>query len=339
MYNFKERMKKGTISICFVVEALREARLRGADISSLLARANLSEDLLAIPMARVSPQQYAALWHLLSAELNDEFFGMDTHPMRPGSFSVLCHALLDCADLHRALERALLFFSLVLDDLSATLTVADGRATVTLHDRKTPGRAFAHGTLFVIIHGVACWLVGRRLSIVDASFCQKAPAHEAEYRLIFGNAVRFNATASTLVIDAAHMSLPVIRNVAAAEEFISQAPANFLVKYRNNKGSVAQLRAKLCRIKPTEWPDFDTLAIAMHTTPSTLRRRLEKEGSSYQCIKDDLRRDLAIDFLCNAAMNVTEIAYALGFSDHSAFHRAFKKWTGASPREYLIHAP
>lgn len=327
-------MEKSTVSICFVAEALAEAGRRGVDIAALVARVGLSADLLGMPLARVSPQQYGALWHMVTAELGDEFFGMDSHPMRPGSFSILCHALLDCANLQHALERALRFFSLVLDDVSGNLSVANGQATLTLVDRALPGRLFGHGTLFVIMYGLACWLVGRRLPILAASFCQGAPEHAAEYRLIFGDSVRFGQPASILVLNSAYLSLPLVRDGKAAREFLRQAPAIFLVKYRNQHGPVAKVRARLCRMEPAEWPDFEVLAAAMHSTPSTLRRHLEQEGSSYQTIKDDLRRDLAIDFLCNSQMNFMDIAHALGFSEHSAFHRAFRKWTGASPGEY-----
>jgi hypothetical protein len=75
-------------------------------------------------------------------------------------------------------------------------------------------------------------------------------------------------------------------------------------------------------------PDFEVLAASLHTTASTLRRHLEQEGQTYQSIKDDLRRDLAVDYLCNSPSSVADIAHALGFAEHSAFHRAFRKWTG-----------
>ncbi len=103
-------MNKGTISISFVAYALAEAKRRGRDVAALTARAGFSADLLDMPLARVSPQQYGALWHVLAAELGDEFFGMDAHPMRPGSFAILTHAVLDARDLRHALERALRFF-------------------------------------------------------------------------------------------------------------------------------------------------------------------------------------------------------------------------------------
>jgi hypothetical protein len=151
-------MEKGTISMDFVAEALLVARQRGLDIAALVAGTGLSPELLAIPQARVSPEQYGALWHALADALNDEFFGMDSHPMRRGSFAILCHALLDCPTVGRAIERALRFFALVLDDLSGQLRVDGARAEVVLADRGPPGRLFAHGTLFVVLYGVACWL-------------------------------------------------------------------------------------------------------------------------------------------------------------------------------------
>jgi AraC-like DNA-binding protein len=68
-----------------------------------------------------------------------------------------------------------------------------------------------------------------------------------------------------------------------------------------------------------------------------LRRRLDEEGQSFQSIKDQLRRDLAINYLKHSSKSVTEIAIDLGFAEQSAFHRAFKKWTGMRPGEYRSH--
>jgi AraC-like DNA-binding protein len=81
-------------------------------------------------------------------------------------------------------------------------------------------------------------------------------------------------------------------------------------------------------------PDFEVLARELHTASATLRRRLHEEGESYQSIKDQLRRDLAITYLSHSDRSVMDIALELGFAEPSAFHRAFKKWTGASPGHY-----
>jgi len=109
---------------------------------------------------------------------------------------------------------------------------------------------------------------------------------------------------------------------------------NILVKYKNTNSVTAKIRRRLRQGPLHELPDFEVLALELHTASATLRRRLHEEGESYQSIKDQLRRDVAITYLSDSEKSVTDIALELGFAEPSAFHRAFKKWTGASPGEY-----
>ena len=72
----------------------------------------------------------------------------------------------------------------------------------------------------------------------------------------------------------------------------------------------------------------------MGIAATTLQRRLQGEGTAYQVVKDELRRDIAIDLLGDSTRSVAEVAGLVGFQETSAFHRAFKKWTGVSPGAY-----
>ena len=83
-----------------------------------------------------------------------------------------------------------------------------------------------------------------------------------------------------------------------------------------------------------EMPSFEGLTKQLNMSARTLRRRLDKEGTSYQRIKDNSRRDMAISMLSRDGLTVSEVAEQVGFSDPSAFHRSFKKWTGQSPGSY-----
>lgn len=329
-------MNKATISIRFVEEALFEATRREMDVAALMDRVGLNPDLLGKPQARVTPEQYGALWHGLAAALDDEFFGMDAHPMRYGSFALLCHSLCGCTTLGHGLDRALRFLGAVLDDVRGSLEAGPDHACIRLQDRRPAPRVFAHGTLFVILYGLACWLTGRRLAIKAVGFSQPAPDHVAEYKLVFGQAVSFEQARSELVLEAKAMALPIIRDSKAATEFLRKAPANFIVKYRHEEGYVARIRKRLAATPFDTWPVFAELAASLHMTEPTLRRRLENEGLTYQSLKDDLRRDMAINLLCDTKASVEEIALKLGFKENSAFHRAFKKWTGLSPGAYRV---
>ena len=81
-------------------------------------------------------------------------------------------------------------------------------------------------------------------------------------------------------------------------------------------------------------PSFEELTGLLNMSARTLRRRLEKEGTSYQRIKDNARRDVAITLLSREGLTVSAVAEQVGFSDPSAFHRSFKQWTGQSPGSY-----
>lgn len=326
--------ERGTISIGFVHEALAVVRQRGLDATALLHEAGISPALLDSEQARVSPERYGALWLLIARRLDDEFFGLDSRPMKSGSFTLLCHSVLHSDTLDTALRRALRFLRLVLDDLSGTLSIENGIAQIRLQERDGPRRMFAYATYLVMLHGLACWLIGRRIPVLSAEFRCGEPPGLAEYRVLFCPGARFDRPETRIAIDASYLDLPVIQSERSVKVFLRGAPANFLVKYRNSAGLTARIRRRLRQSPPAEWPDFETLARQLQMTASTLRRRLDEEGQPYQSIKDDLRRDLAITYLSRPGGSLADVAHALGFAEPSAFHRAFKKWTGTNPGEY-----
>ena len=83
-----------------------------------------------------------------------------------------------------------------------------------------------------------------------------------------------------------------------------------------------------------EMPSFEALTGLLNMSARTLRRRLEREGTSYQRIKDNARRDLAIRLLRREGLTVSDVAERVGFSDPSSFHRSFRRWTGLAPGAY-----
>jgi AraC-like DNA-binding protein len=276
------------------------------------------------------------LWRSIALALDDEFFGQDSRRMKAGSFAMLCHAVLGCKTLGQALDRSLRFYSLVLDDLFGTLRRDGGEARIILHERVAGAsqREFAHELLLMLLYGVSCWLVGRRIPILRSEFSYAEPAHSAEYRLMYCADLSFDKANTSIAFEASYLDLPVVQNERTVKEFLRTAPESILLKYKNGSSLTARVRRRLRQFLPGEVPDFEALANQLNMTPATLRRRLHEEGASYQSIKDHLRRDLAISYLSHSGRSVTDIALELGFSERSAFHRAFRKWTGASPGEF-----
>lgn len=324
------QMERRMIAPGFVEDALACLAAQGIDAGPVLEGVGLPDPVV----QPISNDQYGALWLAMAAALDDEFFGLGARPMRPGSFALLGHAVLHAPSLERALRRALRFLNVVLDQPRGALTVQDGQAVVTLSTGPQPRPAFADRTYWLILLGLACWLVGRRIPLQQVDFACPAPPHRRDYHQFFGAPVHFDAPVSRLTFGAAYLRLPPIRSEAALRQFLRGAPANILVRYRHDQGLSSRIRALLRPRPASAWPDFDSLSATLGIAPATLRRRLRAEGQSFAALKDDIRNALAQSLLRDTALPVAEIAAELGYSEPSAFHRAFRKWTGHSPAAF-----
>lgn len=336
------KLERGTISIHFVQHALQCVQARGMDVDGFLTRAGIPLNHLHEPLARVSPDQFGALWLDISYRLDDEFFGLDSHLMRPGSYALMCHSALGSANLAHALKRILHFLGIVLDDLRGELITQDGQAHIRVLPRVGPKPMFAYATYLMMVFSLSCWLIGRRIPVTAASFaCSASDVVEpggldyaGEYRVLFCENLRFAQPCTVLSFPAAYLKLPVVQDNQTIKQFFKEMPAKLLVKYRNPKSWAARVRRQLRNTPPADWPDTDQLCASLHVSEATLRRRLKEEGHTYQTLKDDVRRDLAIAALQDGRKSLADVAADLGFAEPSAFYRAFKKWTGGRPSDY-----
>jgi AraC-like DNA-binding protein len=322
-------MERRLIAPGFVQDALDCLVSKGFDANAVLEDAGLS----LTGSEPVSTERYGQLWLQIAQTMDDEFFGLAARPMRSGGFSLLCHSLINTQSLEHAMRRALKFLRIALENPHGRLVVRGDLALVELADSEVRP-AFAYRTFFLLLMGVLCWLVGRRIQLRWLDFACAAPADRPDYHSFFDAPVRFDQPATILAFDAAYLRLPVIRSEQALRHFLKDAPANILVRYRQEYGSAARVRARLATMPASDWPDFETLAVSLKTSPATLRRRLKADGQSYQAIKDELRLVAAQKLLLESDRTLASIAADLGYSEPSAFYRAFAKRTGQTPGVY-----
>ncbi|UXU76309.1 MULTISPECIES: AraC family transcriptional regulator [unclassified Paracoccus (in: a-proteobacteria)] len=322
-------MERRLISPGFVEDALDCLHRRGLDPHPLLAAVGIGD--LSQP---VSNLQYGRLWLAIAEAIGDEFFDEAARPMRPGSFRLLCQVSLHARNLEHALRRALRFLAVVLDDPVGELRLREGLAEITLTDNRGPRRAFAYRTYWLILLGVACWLIGRRIPLLGVDFACAAPPDRHDYHQFFGAPVAFDRPISRLTFSARYLGLPVIRQERALQGFLRGAPANILLRYRHDQGLSARIRARLRATPPADWPDFDSLAALLSLSPATLRRRLRAEGQGYGELKAEIRLNMARQLLRQSRASIAEIAAQLGYGEPSAFHRAFLKLAGTTPAAY-----
>ena len=295
-------MRERTIASHFVRAALRGAERQGHDCTPLLRQLSIQPALLDEPRARVAPEQFARLVQLLWESLDDEYLGFGRMRSKRGTFAMMCYAIIHCHSLEKALGRGALFYSLFPEAPAISIQREGDWARLSVDDSTLwdPDH-FLVESLLVIWHRLGSWLIGQRIRLEEATFTYSQPAHAGEYELLFPCTRRFTAGRTSLLFHARYLTMPLLQ----AE-----------------------------RTDCSNWPDLDAVAQQLHMSPQTLRRHLREEGSSFQELKDHLRRDLAIYHLGRDELAIQDIAEQLGFSEPSAFHRAFKKWTGLTPGAY-----
>lgn len=327
--------ERDTVAMYFVRAAV--AKLDAPSSVQVLTEAGIPPDWLSQDQARVPARAFSALWLAVARQLDDEFFGLDSRSMKVGSFALICQAAISCPTLGAALKRTLRGFAVFLSDVSARLVVDGQGARVCVCNRiqDAADRRFADETLLVLVHGLISWLAGRRISIQCLDMAHARPVHAGEYTRMFTEHQRFDAEVTAIWLDPSVLQAPLAQNPQSLAGFLQTAPQSVFLRYRNEDSWTARLRRRMrSEIGAEVWPTFAQIAEELGIAPTTLRRRLEAEGSSFQQIKDRMRSDWAIDRLCHTALSLEQLAAGLGFHDASAFHRAFVRWTGLQPGVY-----
>ncbi len=333
MNNQLLQYSKGTISIALVHEALKPAQLKGFSITDILHKAGIAEEILHSPLARVSVEAYAQLWIEIANSMNDEFFGMDTHAMRRGSYKLLSRMVMHAENMETALIQILQFMNVVLDDFQSNLFSEENYSYIVIHDQQPKGM-FCYATYLMLIHGLMCWLTAQRVPINHIELKCAPPADDTDYKVRFCEKISYLSERNYIQFDATWLKTTIKQDESSWRQFIRQTPHNLLVRFKNPFALSSIIRKHLINRHPSEWHELSELPQYLNISEATIQRRLKNEGSSYQQLKNEIRRDTAIELLTRTDQSLQEISDELNFQDPSAFHRAFKKWTGVSPGIY-----
>lgn len=332
--------ERDTISTSLVSEALADLVARGVDPALILKSIKLVPDDLKIKGGRISALAYARMWQTASSVTDDEFFGMNPRKMKSGSFKFISRALLGRRTLRDSLHMILRFFSLIFDDMNACMSENNDLAVITFENNKTEFRAFTYFTYWLLVIGLASWLIGRRLPVFGVDMTCERPKDVdcADYQTLFTPEIRFSQEKTQLCFSARFLDLLVNRTKRDLHSFLKETPANILIRYRNANAISARIKQNMLKQMPDAALELNDIARQMRIAPTTLRRWLEREGTTFQQIKDAIRRDLATWRLRNTDDSVPAIGDFVGFADTSSFFRAFRKWTGLTPGEYRARA-
>lgn len=323
----------------YVVQAaLRGAISQGIDPVALLQKSGIDPQILDNPNDRIESSQFAILLRNLWLSMKDEYLGFGPKPSLPGTFATMCQCILPCHNLLHAIKRGVRFYSLFEGSPTITVEVVKDEAAyikLDIGSLKDPDH-FLTLCILVLLHRFTSWGIGSRIPLIKAVFEFEAPINAADFQQFLATECEFDSDFTGFVIPEKTLQAPLIQNEVSLKEFLINSPLDLVSKPVDLGSYSGKVRRVIGRDFSESTPGLEEVADALHLTPQTLRRRLKDEGASFQEIKDNLRRDLAIHYLNTSEFSVQEIAVMLGFAETSNFHRAFKKWTGSTPRKYRI---
>lgn len=320
--------------MAFVRMLLLAYTRHAADPAQALARAHITPEQMALPHATITSRQLEILAFEAMRELDDEALGWFSRRLPWGSYGMLARASLSAPTLGVALKRWCRHHGLLTDDVALSLESSGSVATLVLSERQNLGaaREFCIVTLLRNLHGVACWLVDSGIALQQIELPFPPPDHAAIYPVLFPGPVRFGAGRAAMGFDARYLALPLRRDDKALDAMLKQALSLIVRPCRRDRLLVQRVRS-LLHSQPGA-STAEALAGALNVSARTLHRQLQEEGASLQVLKDEVRRNRAMDALGRGRRPIKQVAQAVGFGNEKSFARAFRQWTGESPAEY-----
>lgn len=324
-----------TVSMHFVNELFKGLSNTTTSPCRYLERAGISPFLLTAPNGRVTVEQFAELYRGLVNELDDETPGFFSRPLRGGTLKLLCLSMLDAPNLQVALHRYTQFFRILLDDFDYAFSVEGNLARMALveHAPLMGSRILIHELMLKLFHGIASWMIARKIPPILMECAYTQPLHSADYLYFYPGTVRFDQTQTAIYIDRGLLDHPIRQTKKHLGAFLKRAPADWFYVSFEDRLLSHRVREHLSRHLTTSGP-VHSVADALHMSARTLARHLKQEGTHFQAVKDEYRRDVAIQALTCSEKPLVSIAEALSFEDLACFSRAFKTWTGNSPAAY-----
>ncbi len=294
--------------------------------------------------ARTSARQF-----MLACRNALELGASPTLPFRMGaqvrlsSYGLYGYAMLTSATVRDAFRFSVRYHSLTTPTWRMNMQEADGDAVWTFRDRLGLDvddalyrflyelQLSAHRSL-----GKDLWGEPPPNTLSHARY--QRPPHAELYDQWLGHCVAFGQTENQLRFDAAALDSPMPMHHPLTEAMVRDMCDRLLEEAHTTSGGLARHVYEMLAAQPGHFYDMTELARVLNTSPRTLRRHLQAEGTSYQCILDDVRCNLAKHYLQDTRMTSEDIATALGFSDSANFRHAFHKWAHQSPSEFRRRA-
>ena len=315
--------------VCSAIDA------RGAESATLLALAEISPTVLNDPEGRIPVSKMSQLWELAVEATEDEAFGLSVPPfVQATSFHALGFSLMVSASLRDAWQRTQRYYKVVSDVLD--IQIQEHGTESALCYVAIPGKAYAQEAIDAFIATmvkISTEVTGGSAKPSKIEFERAEPTNRQPFEKAFSCEIYFGTGRNQIYFTNEDLDRPLAtanRDIALKNDEVVQSYLSRLLK----QSLVKQVTEKIIISLAMGEPNQEIIANSLHMSSRSLQRKLKEEASSFRQLLDDVRKDLAKNYLASSQQSVIEIAYQLGFQDPSNFTRAFKRWFGVPPSAF-----
>ncbi len=308
---------------------------QGLDPASVFKKAGINPEVLANPEVRVNVSQVDRLWLLVMDKIDDPCFGLKmVNYWHPSQVGALGYAWLASSTLRTALKRAARYIHVVSEDLSLELEDSPRglRVTVAIDETMLSLPVQFDLVLSILLH-MCRYNFGEELVPTQVTLMHSQPDCTELFEDYFRSEVSFDADVNSITFARADVDTPL----SSANRQLVLMHDDILMKYliEIKKGDLReQIKSIIIDRLPDGKVTDKVVAKEINMSERSMQRKLKEMNTSFRVILNDVRKMVATQYIKNSANSMTDIAFLIGFSEQSAFSRAFKKWTGQSPRKY-----
>jgi AraC-like DNA-binding protein len=301
----------------------------------LFQQAHLNPQAFKDPSARYSQATANELWANTASTINDPDFALKLGKLwHPSHMHALGYAWLASSTLRTALNRLVRYIKVVSDSTHVQLVENDDTVSVIVSNpaRRNPPYWYSEGDLSIVM-AMCRANYGDKLVPERVTFSHAEPASTGEHYAYFRCPIEFGAPDNCIVLS----KKAVDKRLPGSNPMMAQLNDQVMVKYMarlDENDIVSRVKAAIIDLLADGRLSDAKVAETLYMSNRTLQRKLQEQGTSFKKILTEVRRELALKYIKNEQMTLTELSFQLGFSEMSAFSRAFKNWTGQSPRDY-----
>ena len=318
----------GTVSVLLVRPLVRAL---GADLGGFWRATDLTAAIVADDDARISAAQFCVAWAEAVRASGDRALALAiAGATPPGAFGIVEYVCRSCPTLGAALRQWVRYLNLLDDAVEVGLDVDGDRAYLhVVRDSEAPAPA-SHELCWALVARQAHELTTVPFRLHAIELTHPAPDDVARYRAWFDAPVIFGAATTRMIFPRAALDACLTSSDPTLLAILTRAADELTRTLATDPSLTARVKRALHDLLRTDDAQVEVVAQRLGLTARSLQRRLKDESTSFADLRDAVRRELARRYL-DDGLAIAEISFLLGFSEPSAFFRAFKRWTGEAP--------